>query len=107
VALSASLVAIACGGDDSPPGEGDLVAIDAVHESRRDPGHLVLDLPLCNSRPPTIDVEETDVQVRLTVTALGHYEGDCRRNGTVELDDPLNGRQVIDGSTGDEVPVRA
>jgi hypothetical protein len=46
-----------------------------------------------------VDVEESENEVRLTLRARG-YRGDCATAETVVLSLPLDGRRVIDATTG-------
>lgn len=51
------------------------------------------------------DVVETAAEVRVTVTATGGTAADCSDVLDVQLDQPLDGRKVVDGASGQAVEV--
>ena len=51
------------------------------------------------------EVVETATEVRVTVTATGGLAEDCADGLEVQLDQPLDGRQVVDGASGQALEV--
>ena len=51
------------------------------------------------------EVVETAAEVRVTVTATGGLAEDCADGLTLQLDEPLDGRQVVDGASGQALEV--
>ena len=69
---------------------------------------LELNVASCNENP-TAEVVESDTEVRVQVTSgrwLGRNAGDCADGVVVTLKSPLDGRTVVDESTGQAVEVR-
>ncbi len=68
---------------------------------------LMLGVASCNAELE-VKVEEGDDDVRITITrpAPGKAENHCQDLATVELDEPLGDRAVIDGGTGQTVEMR-
>jgi hypothetical protein len=81
-----------------------------IREPHGTPGSSVLGVGVasCNANP-RVQVEETATTVTLTarVDRPGILDGtgDCRDNASLTLRAPLGARTVVDGSTGEVVPV--
>ncbi len=86
------LVAAACGSDPSVP-----------PEVRLEPGgrSLLVQPDLCDYE---VTLEEAHDAVTLTIHR-GAPGSDCNRNEVVPLSRPLGERPVIDGRTGDVIPL--
>ena len=72
------------------------------------PDELVVDLPTCDGDPVVDELEEDDEQVRIQVVTTVVISGDsaaCSDALTVTLEDPLDGRTVIDLVSGETVTV--
>jgi hypothetical protein len=66
---------------------------------------LELEVGSCNAEH-ALEVDETAAdEVRITVTARGDDGNDCMDGVRVVLEEELNGRTIVDGSTGDVIGV--
>lgn len=92
-----AVLATGCAGEESRgPGriEGWSVADD----------ELTLWVATCDEDPETT-LEESDTEVVITVISTERdTDDDCRAPVKVVLTQPLEGRRVIDGKTGEEAP---
>ncbi len=81
------------------------IAVSLWDETSPESTSLLLDVPACDSSPE-LQVVETEVEVIVTVTADKNSgcSTSCADSVTVELQEPLGDRKVIDSSTGKEVP---
>jgi hypothetical protein len=71
------------------------------------PSMIDVSVAVCTPEPE-IDVQETASQVVVTATYRPvRADADCARIVSIELEEPLGDRVVIDGSNGDEVHVDA
>ena len=77
---------------------------------------ITLLLDACNPEGPELDVVEDSESVTITITEItpdlgpndeGEFamELDCQSALRAPIDEPLNGRRVIDGTTGEEARV--
>lgn len=117
VVLTAVLVGagLAACGDDPPvdPPIGSTVrGPTQLVEARLDAdGTLTVNPASCNGDPEVTALEEDADEVRLEVTATTPAPGEpgdaCLDGLTVDLDEPLGGRTLVDLATGDAVPVEA
>ena len=89
-----------------------LVSVKSV-DPQFDPLKLVLLVNACNPEIASIDVDEVETDTTVTVTisefftpptsnALGEFEAvtECSSSVSVDLAQPLDDRDLIDGSTG-------
>jgi hypothetical protein len=51
-------------------------------------------------------VVESDTRVEVTITAKNDTTDDCRDHLIISLDGPLDGRELVDASTGETLEVR-
>lgn len=77
-----------------------------MKEAWRSPGETRISLLIgtCNARLRS-QVEETEREVRVLVTARGARGGDCADAHTIFLSEPLSDRLLIDESDGEPVGV--
>lgn len=69
-------------------------------------GTLVANLNVCNAGENAVRVSEASDEVVVTAETNGPVAGDdCSDGVTGPLDDPLGDRQLVDGSTGEPIPV--
>lgn len=96
VVLAAGCSGTRLGGPISEPILGAVVLPDQ-------PNAVEVEFSGCDSEP-AVDVVESDSSVRITIDGPN---GGCEPvyELTVELDEPLGDRTIIDGATGDEVPI--
>lgn len=65
---------------------------------------IELNISSCGSSEITTEVDEAPATVRILVKTRGGHDGaDCAESTTIQLDEPLGSRNVIDASTGNEV----
>lgn len=71
------------------------------------PQTLALDLPSCHGDPKVSVLDETHIGTRIEVVSTVHTNGDdCADSIEVTLEQPLEGREVIDLSSGDSLHVQ-
>ena len=61
---------------------------------------LVVTVEGCSLQPLAVSVEQTGEAVIVTARPVDVEDGDCVSAAQVELEVPLHGRRVVDGSTG-------
>lgn len=88
-----AVVAGGCSGSTRGP-----VAID--NATLEGPTVLQINVVSCNGDPEVSQLEEAATEVRVEVVADLDPVGDCQDTVTVELDAPLNGRSVVDLTSG-------
>lgn len=59
----------------------------------------------CNADPDA-SVVESDTRVEVSITAKNDTTDDCRDHLIISLDSPLEGRELVDASTGETLEVR-
>lgn len=69
-----------------------------------DEQRLGLEVQTCNA-DHRVDVEETDTEVTVTITARNDTRDDCQDVVEVRLQAPLAGRPLIDAATGQVINV--
>lgn len=80
------------------------VAITSASLVQGDEQRLSLGVDTCNA-DHRVDVEETATEVTVTVTARNDTSDDCQDGLEVRLREPLDGRSLIDGESGQLVHV--
>ncbi len=114
-AVAAALVLLAgCGGtsaDDSQVGSESVTERRAVSPdgvSLASPSELGVGVPSCNGDPVVDELIEDDEQVSIqivTTIVISGPSDDCADGLTVTLEDPLNGRAVVDLVSGETLTV--
>lgn len=67
-------------------------------------GFLTVEVSSCNGEAELGSLEETETEVRIEAIATTYEEReDCLDGLTLELDDPLGDRKVVDAVTGREL----
>jgi hypothetical protein len=67
---------------------------------------LVIEVPSCNGEPVITELVQEADGVTVAVTSTTRREGDsCLDGVTIDLDEPLGDRPVIDGTSGNEIAV--
>ena len=80
-------------------------AIDPVAFLSPDGVTIEFGVPTCNADLDAM-VIESDARVEVTITAQNDTTDDCRDVHVIVLDDRLNGRELVNGSTGETFEVR-
>jgi hypothetical protein len=93
------LLSASCG-DDSGPHD-----VRVLTATERAPTDLLVSVAECHGAPYDVTVTEDAEEVRLRVRASNRSEDSCADGTPVELPSPLDGRRLVDDTTGDEVPV--
>jgi hypothetical protein len=78
--------------------------VEAVGAPDSDRLGLVVDT--CNA-DLAVTIGESTERVTVTITARGDTSDDCLDSVTLQLDAPLGDRVVVDGASGEVVPVRS
>lgn len=99
IALGATLLPVLL----SACGSGGTRIIEAY--GAPDSTRLELAIDACGAESTSVDLEEGDDEVVLTVTTEGGEGPECTDALVVDLDEPLGGRRLVDGSTGDALDV--
>ena len=83
--------------------------VSVMESELRSPDTLTLVVASCHGAPRISLVRETNVEVEVEVVAFYtpfHGGLDCQDSVEVQLQEPLEGRRVVDNHTGEEVGVR-
>ena len=83
---------------------GDVAILEA---EPRPQAQLYVDVAACGSQPHVTTLEESSDAVRVGVSIWRHFRtggDDCADSITIDLNEPLGQRTVIDASTGQPVP---
>ena len=94
--VAALVLLTSCGSD----GTGIVEAYGSPDSER-----LELAIDACRAESTSYDAEESDDEVVITITTEGGEGPECADGLTVELEEPLGDRRLVDGSTGEEVEV--
>jgi hypothetical protein len=99
-ALVGALALAGCGPNEQ---RGPVTLTTATLEA---PARLRIEVPSCNGNPEVTDLDQADDAVTVEVTTTTRREGDdCLDAVTIDLDEPLGDRHLIDGKSGDELAV--
>ena len=58
----------------------------------------------CRADVVEVEAKESETEVRIRVWIKGGMDADCQDTISIDLDEPLGDRQVIDAESGDRVP---
>lgn len=108
VLVLATLLAAGCTSGDTPTSRRGPVSLEDMEAVEADSPSISVGVPSCNGDPVLDEiVEEPDV-VRLRVVSTVTNPGDaCLDSLEVELDEPLGDRDLVDMTSGAQIPVRS
>ena len=104
---SGLLVIMGCGGDAAL---GEVREVSVMEAELLAPDRLIFIVASCNKDPEMSLLRETDVDVRVRVTAFfapSLSDQDCQDSLEVQLQEPIGDRLLVDDHTGQLVSVRA
>lgn len=87
---------IACGGGRREAS----IAYWQPHTAQR----IEVGLGSCRANVVEVEARESETEVRIRVWVKGGIDADCQDIVSIDLDEPLGDRQVIDAESGDRVP---
>lgn len=104
----AAVLAAGCTSGDTPTSRRGPVSLEDMEAVASDSPSIRLGVPSCNGDPVLDEIVEDPDVVRLRVVSTVTNPGDaCLDSLEVQLDEPLGNRDVVDMTSGAQIPIRS